>query len=150
MSTAAPFRDVTLLLARVLLGVVLVAHGWQKLDGGGVAGTADGFAQMGIPAATAAAVFAIGVEVVGGALLVLGVLTRVIGVLVLADMAGAFWYVHRDAGVFVADGGWELVAVIGVLGLALAGTGAGRISVDGLVGRLRGGRRTTDTTPAAA
>lgn len=150
MTISAPLRDVTLLATRVVLGVVLLAHGWQKLDGGGVAGTADGFAAMGIPAASAAAVFAIAVEVVGGVLLVLGALTRGVGLLVAADMAGAFWFAHRDGGVFVSDGGWELVALIGVLGLALLGSGAGRLSLDALVGRLRRGRRTTAPSAAPA
>lgn len=140
----APARDLALLAGRVLLGIVLVAHGLQKLDQGGLAGTADGFAQMGIPLATASAAFAIGVEIVGGALLVVGLLTRLVGLLVVADMAGAFWFAHRDGGVFVSGGGWELVAVIGALGLALAASGAGRLSLDGLVG----GRRTRDKSYA--
>jgi len=144
-------QDVVLLLARIGLGVVLVAHGLQKLDQGGVGPAADGFAQLGIPAPEAAAVFAIGVELVGGVLLVLGALTPLVGVLVAADMAGAFWFAHRDGGVFVAEGGWELVLLIGILGLLLAATGAGRLSVDRLLtGRRRSAEAdvTTRTPPA--
>ncbi|KQT90986.1 hypothetical protein ASG49_14085 [Marmoricola sp. Leaf446] len=132
----APARDLALLLARVALGAVLVAHGWQKA-GGGLGATADGFAQMEIPLPQAAAAFAIGVELVGGAMLVLGLLTPVVGLLVLVDMAGALWFAHRDAGLFVTEGGGELVLVIGVLGLALAAVGAGRLSLDHALTRAR-------------
>jgi putative oxidoreductase len=136
LPTAA--QDLALLVARVLLGVVLIAHGWQKLDQQGFGATADGFGAMGIPLPDAAAAFAIAVELIGGALLVLGFLTPLVGVLVAADMAGAFWYVHRGTEVFSSEGGWELVAVLGALGLALACVGAGRISVDGAVRRVAG------------
>jgi putative oxidoreductase len=128
-------QDVVLLATRVLLGVVLIAHGWQKLDQQGFGATADGFESMGIPAPGAAAAFAIAVELGGGALLVLGFLTRAVGVLLVADMAGAFWFAHREAGLFAQDGGWEYVAVLAAFGLVLAAVGAGRISVDGVLGR---------------
>ncbi len=131
-------QDLVLLAARVGLGVVLIAHGWQKLDQQGLTATSDGFDAMGIPLPYAAAAYATFVELVGGALLVAGLATRVVGLLVAADMAGAFWFAHRGTEVFVADGGWELVAMIGGLGLVLMAVGPGRISLDGAVA---GGRR---------
>lgn len=127
-----PGQDLALLLARAVVGVVLVAHGWQKVDQG-IGATADGFASLGIPAATAAAWFAVSVELVGGVLLVLGLVTRLVALLVVADMAGAFWFAHRGTEVFVTDGGWELVAVIAAAALALVAAGAGRLSLDGAV-----------------
>ena len=134
--STTPAQDVALLLARLALGAVMIAHGLQKLDQGGLGGTADGFAAMGIPVAPAAAAFAIAVEVGGGALVLLGALTPVVGVLWALNMAGAWWFVHRDA-FFVAEGGYELVMVLGVLGLVLASTGSGRLSVDHLLTRGR-------------
>jgi putative oxidoreductase len=134
--STTPAQDVVLLVARLALGAVMIAHGWQKLDQGGLGGTADGFAAMGIPLAGAAALFAVAIEIGGGALLLLGALTPVVGVLWALNMAGAWWFVHRDA-FFAADGGYELVLVLGVLGLVLAGTGAGRLSVDALLTRSR-------------
>lgn len=127
--STTPAQDVGLLVARLALGAVMIAHGWQKLDQGGLGGTADGFEAMGIPLAPAAAVFAIAIEIGGGVLVLLGALTPVVGVLWALNMAGAWWFVHRDA-FFAADGGYELVLVLGVLGLVLAVTGAGRLSVD--------------------
>ncbi|MBS2940359.1 DoxX family protein [Nocardioides sp. J2M5] len=142
-AAAAPRRalvDVALLVGRVALGSVMLAHGLQKLDQGGLAGTADGFAAMGIPAPTASAAFALAVELGGGVLLLLGALTPVVGVLWALNMAGAWWFVHRDA-FFATDGGYELVLALAVLGLVLAATGPGRLSVDALVTRRRTTRR---------
>jgi putative oxidoreductase len=125
-------QDVGLLALRVVLGVVMIAHGWQKLVTNGFGATADGFDMMGIPLPDAAAAFAITVELGGGVLLLVGALTPIVGVLMAADMAGAFWYVHRDA-FFAAEGGYEFVLTLAVLGLGLAALGAGRLSVDRLV-----------------
>lgn len=123
-------QDVALLLVRVVLGVVLVAHGWQKAVTNGADATAGGFDAMGIPAPTLAAWFAIAVELGGGVLLLLGLLTPIVGVLVAAVMAGAFWFAHRGATILSSEGGWELVAVLGFAGLALAAVGPGRLSLD--------------------
>ncbi|MCG7321742.1 MULTISPECIES: DoxX family protein [Arsenicicoccus] len=136
----AALRDLALLLTRVVLGVVLMAHGWQKLGTNGIDGVAAGFGKMGIPASELAAWFAALVELVGGALILVGLATPLVALLVVLNMAGAFWFAHRDGGVFVTDGGWELVAVIAAASLALIGAGAGRISLDGLLGRGRGSR----------
>jgi putative oxidoreductase len=141
MHTPSVIQDVALLLVRLGLGGVLIAHGWQKLDEQGLEGTAAGFDSMGIPFPEAAAHYATWVELVGGGLLVVGLLTPLAGLLVVGDMAGAFWYVHRDAGVFAAEGGWELVAMIGLLALTLVAIGAGRLSVDGFIA---GGKRRED------
>ena len=132
--STTPAQDIALLVARLALGAVMIAHGWQKLDQGGLGGTADGFAAMGIPLAPAAAAFAIAIEIGGGVLVLLGALTPVVGVLWALNMAGAWWFVHRDA-FFAGEGGYELVMVLGALGLVLAGTGAGRLSVDALLTR---------------
>ena len=115
---------------RLALGVVFFAHGWQKLVTNGWEATAAGFSGMGIPLAEAVAVFVIAVEIGGALLLVLGLFTALVGVLVAADMIGALVMVHGANGIFAADGGWELVAMIGAAGIALAAAGAGRFSLD--------------------
>ena len=148
-TVSTPAQDLALLVARVVLGTVLIAHGWQKLSDQGLDATAAGFDAMGIPAPLAAAYYATFVELVGGVLLVAGLLTRVVGVLVVGDMLGAFWFVHRDGGIFVADGGWELVAVIGALALGLVAAGAGRISIDAGFTRATGVALSPQALPAA-
>jgi putative oxidoreductase len=130
-------RDVVLLLARVGLGVVLLAHGWQKYHDLGIDQTAAGFAQVGIPLPTLAASVVTYLELVGGALLILGLLVPVVGVLVALEMAGAIAFVHAPYGVFVTEGGWELALLTGLLALTLAAFGSGRVGLDALLFRRR-------------
>lgn len=132
--TPAPVRDLALLIARIGLGIVLLTHGIDKLRSG-FGATADGFDAMGIPLPAAAAAFALVAEIGGGALLVLGLLTPLAGILVIAQMAGAFWFAHRGTEVMSANGGWELVGLIAFLALVIGATGAGRFSLDALIGR---------------
>ena len=127
--------DLALLVSRVALGVILIAHGWQKFNEYTLDGTAASFGDMGVPAPAAAAMFVTAVEVLGGAALVLGVLTPVAGVLKMISLLGALVLVHVQNGVFVQNGGFELVLAI-FAGLAvIALLGAGKFSVDGLIGR---------------
>jgi putative oxidoreductase len=145
MTIPAPARDLALLLARVAVGLVFVAHGWQKLFTNGIDGTAAFFDQVGVPAASAAAWFAAVVELAGGAALVVGVAVPVAGLLLLVNMLGALVFVHAGAGLFVDQGGYELVLTLGAAALLLAVLGAGRYSVDHL---LTGRRRTAQPVGA--
>ncbi|WP_328531063.1 DoxX family protein [Nocardioides sp. NBC_00368] len=133
-SLPAPATDLGLLAARLLVGTVLIAHGWQKFATYTLDGTAQSFEAMGVPAAQAAATFAALVELAGGALLLLGLLTPLAAALVVIDMIGAFWFAHRSSGVFVDQGGWELVAVVSAIAIALAVAGPGRASIDHAIG----------------
>jgi putative oxidoreductase len=142
----APAGDVALLLTRLLLGTIMFAHGYQKLVINGIGRTSQGFEHMSIPVAIMSASFVTVVEFVGGALLVLGALTTVVACLQIVIMVGAAVYVHARHGIFVADGGWELVGAIAAGLLAVAAAGPGRYSVARLVGAHRG--RAAD--PAAA
>jgi putative oxidoreductase len=138
--------DIVLLVARVLLGVVLFAHGWQKLLIYGIAQVHQQFETLGIPLAIISSSFVTFVEFVGGALLIVGALTPVVCLLHLVVMIGAAGFVHISNGIFAADGGWELVGVIACCELLLATHGAGRYSVD----RLVGGRMNARIPPAPA
>ncbi len=126
----APARDIALLIGRIVLGVVLFAHGWQKLMINGIAGTYGQFEKLGIPLAIVSASFTSFVEFVGGAMLIVGALTTTVIALDLVVMVGAAGFVHLTHGVFAQNGGWELVGVIVAAELALAATGPGRFSVD--------------------
>lgn len=141
MTIPAPARDLAVLVTRLAVGVVFFAHGWQKLFTNGIDGTAAFFDQVGVPAAPAAAWFAAVVELAGGAALVLGLAVPVAALLLLLDMIGAFAFVHAGAGLFVDQGGYELVLVLGAATLLLAAIGPGRFSLDHL---LTGRRRTTE------
>jgi putative oxidoreductase len=134
-SNAPALTDFALLLSRVALGVILLAHGWQKFNEWTLDGTAAAFADMGIPAATAAATFTTFVEMIGGAALILGAFTPVAALLNIADLLGALVLVHASNGVFVGDNGYELVLALAAGLLVIAALGAGKFSVDGLLGR---------------
>lgn len=122
--------DVALLVARVSLGVILVAHGWQKFQEWTLAGTASSFADMGIPAATASAYFVTGVEIFAGAALIIGLLTPIAAVLNMVGLLGALALVHAPNGVFVANNGFELVLALFAGLITVAILGAGKFSTD--------------------
>ena len=115
---------------RVILGFLFAAHGWQKFNEWTLAGTQAAFAQMGVPAAQISAPLVAGLELAGGIALILGVLTRIVAALLALNMLGALFLVHAPAGVFADKGGYELVLLLAAAALALALTGAGRVSVD--------------------
>ena len=147
-----PYRDVALLLARVLLGVVMFAHGYQKMVINGIGRTTDGFESLSIPLAIVSASFVTVVEFAGSALLILGALTPLVAACNLVIMGGAVVFVHAENGIFVADGGWELVGVIGAGFVLLAAVGPGRFSVDHVLTRKQREHREAmaKAQPAAA
>lgn len=134
-SVSPVLADLALLVARVLLGVVLIAHGWQKFHEWTVAGTAESFAGMGVPMASAAAAVATWVELIGGAMLVVGLLTPLAALLGAAVMLGATFFVHLPNGLFVDQGGAELVLALFAGLLVLAVRGGGRFGLDAALSR---------------
>ena len=131
---SGPAREVAVLVARVLLGVALFAHGFQKLFVYGLGGTTAAFTKMGVPVPPASAASASLVELVGGGLLILGAATTIVSVLVALDMIGASLTTGSFLnGVFVGQHGFELEASILVGALLLLVIGAGRYSLDHLL-----------------
>lgn len=128
-------KDVALLIGRVAVGVVFLAHGLQKWDTG-LDGVTNMMSGIGVPLPTLSALFLIVIETVGAVAFILGAALPVLGVLFAVDMVGAIFWVHLDAGL-TGQGGYELVLVLGAAALAL-GFNGGRLSLDHLlVGRRR-------------
>ena len=99
---------------------------------------------MGVPGAAVAGPATMIIELLGGALIILGAGTRIVGAIYTLVMLGAAAIVHLPAGFFVGDGyEFVLVLVLAGIGAALALTGAGAWSVD----RLIGSRRTSTASP---
>lgn len=140
-------RDLGLLIGRLALGTVLLAHGLQKLTDVGLDNLTRGFAERGIPLPSLAAHYATWVEILGGLALILGLLVPLAGMLIALDMAGAYWFVHRDNGIFVDEEGFELVLLIGATALLLAATGSGRFGLDALLWRRKGSARRRQRPP---
>ncbi len=128
-AVGAAAADVALLSARLVLATVVVTHGYQQLVVDGLGRTADGMPYASVSVAIVAASLATVVELVGGLLLALGVLSRTAAVLTgLVVVAGAV-FVRVPHGLLIAGGGWALVAAVSGGLAALAGTGPGRCSV---------------------
>jgi len=125
--------DRGLLLVRVALGMVFVAHGWQKLAVNGVSGVATGFEQMGFPLPMLNAVIITAVEFGGGLLLIAGAGTRLVAALLAFAMLVATVVVHGSGGFFLPTG-YEFALTLMLVSLALTQTGAGRYSVDARLG----------------
>ena len=120
-------------LLRIVVGIVFVMHGQQKLFEMGVGGVGGFFASLGVPAPQLAAVVVSVLETVGGIALIFGVLTRLFGLLLAGDMLVALLLVHRPNGFFAGDGGVELVLLLGTAALALALTGSGALALDNVL-----------------
>lgn len=130
--------DIALLILRLVVGGLMVGHGAQKLfgvfGGHGLAGTTGFMASLGLRPPGLWARAAGGAEFGGGLLLVLGLLTPLGGLGIMAAMTMAIVLVHRGKGPWVSDGGSEYNFVIGTVGLVLILTGGGAYSLDAVLG----------------
>lgn len=123
--------DFAILLLRVVLGLTMAAHGYNKFFGkGGLAGTAGWFDSMGMKPGMFHARVAATTEMAAGLGLAVGLLTPVPAAGFVALMLVAAWTVHRHNGFFIVKEGWEYNLVLAVAAVAIAGTGAGKISLD--------------------
>ncbi len=129
--------DIGLLLLRLVVGLVLAAHGAQKLfgwfGGYGIAGTAGFLGQLGFRPARLQALAAGLAEFGGGLLLAVGLATPIGVVAVVSVMLVAGISVHAGKGFFVQTGGFEYTLVFGGAAAALAFTGPGRFSLDAML-----------------
>lgn len=132
--------DVALLLLRLWAGFVIIAHGVNH--GRTLEGTARWFASKGFKNEKLNARISALNEIAIGVALIAGLLTSVAAAGLVATMFVAFWSIHRFAGFFNfhrPDEGYEYVATLAVIALALAIAGPGRFSVDeatGIAGNL--------------
>lgn len=131
--------DTALLIVRVITGLTMFMHGWQKLTGPGFGGVGDMFAGMDIPLPAVAGPLVMLVELIGGVLLVLGLGTRVVGAAFVVVMLGALFFVHLSAGFYAADGGYELVLLLAAVSAALSVSGPGAWSLDAVIAGRRAG-----------
>jgi putative oxidoreductase len=131
--------DLGLALIRIIVGLVFAVHGGQKLFVYGLDGVAGAFTQMGIPMAAVAGPAVAFLEFFGGIALILGLLTRLAGLGLAINMIGAILFVHAKAGFFLPNG-YEFVLTLFAGAAALVIAGAGRYSVDALLGARKEAR----------
>jgi putative oxidoreductase len=130
--------NIGLLVIRVVFGLMIAAHGSQKLfgwfGGYGISGTGQWFTSIGYnPGAAFAAAAGTG-EFTSGLLIALGFLGPVGPALMISVMLVAMITVHRGNGLFATTNGIELplLNIAAADGLAL--TGYGRYSLDAKFG----------------
>lgn len=125
--------NIAALLLRVIVGVTMLAHGWNHAFGGGrIAGTARWFASIGMRHARWQALVATVTELGAGALLVLGLLTPLAAAAVVGSMVVALVANHIRNGFFIfrPGEGYEYVLMIIVVSVAAGASGGGAWSID--------------------
>jgi putative oxidoreductase len=130
--------EIGLLLLRVVVGLLMAAHGAQKLfgwfGGHGPAGTAGFLEALGWRPGRPFAMLLGAAELLGGLALALGLGTPIAAGVLAGVLANAAWTVHRDKGLWNTDGGYEFPLTLVAAALATAFTGAGAYSLDGVLG----------------
>ena len=130
-----PAVDVSLLIMRVIVGIIFAAHGSQKLfgwlGGGGPAGTAGFFASLGYRWPARMAIVAGLAELGGGLMLATGFLTPLASFLLATVMLNAIVTVVFPKGFL---GGYEFETTLATVAVALAATGPGELSLDDAIG----------------
>lgn len=125
--------DAGILILRIAVGVVMIAHGYNHIWGGGkIAGTARWFESLGMKPGILHAWTASVTELVCGAMLILGFLQPLAAAGVIGVMLVALITNHLKNGFFIfrPGEGYEYVLTLLLTGLALAGIGAGKWSID--------------------
>jgi putative oxidoreductase len=130
--------DAGLLLARMVFGLLMAAHGSQKLfgwfGGYGLAGTGGFFESLGFRPGRFFAAAAGATELSAGLLVALGVLGPLGPALIVSVMIVAMATVHWQHGLFAQNNGIEVPLLYAVAAVAIALTGPGAYSLDGLLG----------------
>src|ERR1700750_3135565 len=134
----------TLLVLRLVPGLLLIGHGLQKLvparrsppllHANGLRATGAGFEQLGIRPGVAAALLAGLSEIVGGFSLGAGLLTPVGAILVGAVMTTAILTAHARNGIWSQEGGFEFPLTLLALGFVISALGAGSYSITAWAG----------------
>ena len=131
-------NDVTLTMLRLVLGVVFLAHGAQKMlgwfGGYGFHGTMGFFEHLGMPAPVAFLIIC--TEFFGGLGLIVGLLTRIAALGIGVEMIGAIFMVHLPNGFFMnwygtqKGEGFEYHLLAIAVAAVLLSRGAGAFSAD--------------------
>lgn len=133
-SSTSRHQGLGIAILRIITGIVITAHGYQKLFTFGIAGVQGAFTQMGAPMPTITGPLVACVEFFGGIALIVGFLTRLVAVGFVVDMLGAMLLVHLANGFFLPKE-YEFVLLLFAASLALVFGGSGSLSVDSVIAR---------------
>ncbi|MEH7356608.1 DoxX family protein [Neobacillus drentensis] len=121
--------NIGLLIIRLVIGLLFVGHGAQKLfgwfGGYGLKGTGGWFESIGMKPGVTMALFAGLAELIGGVLFALGLLTPLAGIMIAGTMVMAIIKVHAPNGIWATSNGYEynLTLLAVAIGIALIGPG---------------------------
>lgn len=122
------------LVLRVPTGIILAAHGAQKLfgwfGGYGLEGTGQWMASIGLQPGFLMALLAGSAEFFGGLALLLGLLTRPAAIVSAITMLVALFSVHIGNGLFMSNNGYEYALTLFAISIALAIQGGGKLALD--------------------
>jgi len=125
--------DLGILVLRLALGIMFVAHGLQMafglFGGPGVKGFSQMLSGLGFAPAMFWSYIASYTVLLGGLLVIIGVQTRLAAILLLIFILTAGIKVHLNKGFFLSNGGFEYTFVIAAICLALILLGPGKFSV---------------------
>ncbi len=129
--------DIGLFIIRLIIGLLFIGHGAQKLfgwfGGHGLKGTAGWLESMNMKPAMLMAVMAGLSELVGGILFVLGLLTPLAGLLIAATMVVAIAKVHGANGLWSTSNGYEYNLTILAVAIGIALAGPGQFALDAII-----------------
>ena len=127
--------DIAAAILRTGLGVMFIAHALFKIFVFTVPGTVQFFQSVGLPGTFAYVTIA--AELVGGAMLILGVYTRTVALALLPVLLGALWVHSGNGWLFTsANGGWEYPAFLALSAVVVAVLGGGRYALRTATGEV--------------
>ena len=125
------------LLLRVPVGIILAAHGAQKLfgwfGGYGLEGTGGWMESIGLAPGFLMALLAGSAEFFGGLFILLGLLTRPAAIALSFTMVVAIFSVHFANGLFMSNNGYEFGLALLAASVSLAFSGAGKVALDNAI-----------------
>jgi putative oxidoreductase len=126
--------DVGLLLIRLVIGLLFVGHGAQKLfgwfGGYGLKGTGGWFESIGLKPGVTMALLAGLAELIGGILFTLGLFTPFAGIIIAGTMIMAIIKVHAANGLWATSNGYEFNLTLLAVAIGMALIGPGQYALD--------------------
>lgn len=121
-------QPLALLVLRLALGAVMIAHGYSKVFGG-LSHTAQMVSNLGLPGWLG--YFSAAAEFFGGVAVIIGLLTRLAGLGIVINMGVAIAKVHWKNG-FTGNGNYQFPLALAAIAFALIFFGAGPIALDAI------------------
>ena len=126
--------NIGLLIIRLVIGLLFVGHGAQKLfgwfGGYGLKGTGGWFESIGMKPGVSVALFAGLAELIGGILFTLGLLTPLAGIMIAGTMVMAIIKVHGPNGLWATANGYEYNLTLMSVAIGIALIGPGKYALD--------------------